>query len=654
MDRASKLIAIASACALVALKVALLAPGWPLLLWMSAGFFAGSAVVAVFDRRIVRLVLVFLYIFPALIGVLHGLYHINADVIWMSALLGVIAPDAFRTRWHVPAPWRAPLALWALVCAAGTIVVYGREMDFYPALLSERGVVNSVTGGGGPVFVTLWILHVGLVPMIGILWFDWLCGAGLDMRRDVAAPLLASCLLLVLVSMYQLFVDFSFLNINVFGRLGRASGTMFDANASGNIAAFWVGGGLIWASGARRWKGPLALALFVAAWLAVWASGSRGAFLLAMSCTAFALFAFKEEILRLPRRLSMPQLAGVIVGLALAGLAATYVNPQIIGPLTRVRDTLPEPSVASVREFTWRMWDRDGYGSIALSMIRQFPAVGIGVGGYHLMLDDFAKGPLMPPDNAQNWFRHQLAEFGLLGSVGWIAWVIVFGWFVVTPKPGAPKSLAVARGALLGFALVSLVGVPAQSLPVSMTFWTFAFWYTSLAGPPEAALLPARRWAGVAVVAIAYLVGTGYFAATSLRLASRAQRAGFTFKYGLYDPEPDGDWGEVRWARQRSAIVLDAKSRRMEVSVAVNHRDIESRPVDTKVWIDGSLALDTRLSDTTWRVVPVRIPPGEQRVIVETWVSRVVNPFEFGVTDGRQLGLMVRWRFLDVPAEASR
>ena len=653
MDRATKLIAIASTCALVALKVALLAPGWPPLLWMSAGFFVGGAVLASFDRRIVGVVLLFLYIFPALIGLLHGIYHINADVIWMSALLGVMAPDAFSTRWHVPARWRTPLALWALVCIVATIVVFGREMDFYPVLLSERGVVNSVTGGGGPAFVTQWVLHVGLILLIGIVWFDWLFGARLDMHKDIATPLLVSCLMLAAVSMYQLFVDFSFLNNNVFGGLGRASGTMFDANASGNIAGFWVGGAIIWASGLTRWKVPLAAFTVTAAWLTVWASGSRGAFLLALSCTLFALFAFRDVILRLPRRMSTAQLAAAVVMLALIGWTATYVNPQIVGPLTRIRETIPAASVSSIGNFAWRMWDRDGYGSAALAMIDQFPAFGIGVGGYHLMLDDFVRGPLLPPDNAQNWFRHQLAEFGLVGSVGWMAWTLLFGWFVLTPKPQAPNTAIVARGALIGFAIVSLVGVPAQSLPVAITFWTFAFWYASLAGEPGAAPILARRWVAVAVVTLVFLAGTAYAATTSLRLASRAQRAGFTFKYGLYEPERDAEFGEVRWARQRSAIVIDALSRRMEVSVAVNHHDIQERPVDAKVWIDGSLALDTRLTDTSWRTFPVRVPDGERRVILETWVNRVLNPFEFGVMDGRQLGLLVRWRFLDVPSAES-
>src|SRR5262245_409848 len=640
MDRATKLIAIASACALVALKVALLAPGWPLLLWMSAGFFVAGAVVASFDRRIVRVVLLFLYIFPALIGLLHGVYHTNADVIWMSAPLGVMVPDGFRTTWHVASRWRAPLALWALVCAVATIVVFGREMDFYPVLLSERGVVNSVTGGGGPAFVTQWVLHVGLVLLIGIIWFDWLSGARLDMHRDVATPLLISCLMLAAVSLYQMFVDFSFLNINVFGGFGRASGTMFDANASGNIAAFWVGGAILWAWGLRCWRIPLAAFTFTAAWLAVWASGSRGAFLLAVACTIFSLVAFRDVILRLPRRMNAGLLATALVLLALVGWTATYVNPQIIGPLTRVRDTLPDASLSSIGNFAWRMWDRDGYGSAALAMIDQFPAFGIGVGGYHLMLDDFVRGPLLPPDNAQNWFRHQLAEFGLVGSLGWIAWTIVFGWFVITSKPDAPRVSIVARGALIGFVIVSLVGVPAQSLFVAITFWTFAFWYVSLVGAPAEAV-PLRRWAVVAVVALVFATGTGYAAASSLRLAARAQRAGFTFKYGLYDPQPDKEFGEVRWARQRSAVVIDAKGRQMEVSVAVNHHDIQARPVDAKVWIDGSLALDTRLTDTSWRTLPVRVPEGERRVILETWVSRVLNPFEFGVWAAARSGVSV-------------
>jgi len=370
MERVTKLLVIGSACAFVALKVALLSYGWPRLLPMSAGAFVCGAVLATVDRRAIRLVLVFLYVFPALIALLHGPYHVDYDVLWLSALLGVLAPDAFRTPWHLPARWRAPLVLWALVTAVGTLIVFGREMDFYPALLDERGVLNSASGGGGPSFVIRWILHVGLIPLVGILWFDWLFGAtaSLDFHKNVAMPLLVSCLVLAAVSMYQLFVDFSFLNANVFGGTGRASGTMFDANASGVTAAFWTGGAVLWASGLRRWRTPLFALAFSAAWLAVWASGSRNAFLFALVSSAFAILAFRGTFVRLARKVGPAQMAAVLaLAIGLVWLASN-VNPEIVGPLARVRATLPEASIASVRSFAWRMWDRDRYGSTALSM----------------------------------------------------------------------------------------------------------------------------------------------------------------------------------------------------------------------------------------------------------------------------------------------
>ena len=76
---------------------------------------------------------------------------------------------------------------------------------------------------------------------------------------------------------------------------------MFDANVSGVTAAFWTGGAILWASGLRRWRVPLMAGAFVASWLAVWASGSRNAFLLAAIATLSALVAFRDAFVRVAR-----------------------------------------------------------------------------------------------------------------------------------------------------------------------------------------------------------------------------------------------------------------------------------------------------------------------------------------------------------------
>jgi hypothetical protein len=265
------------------------------------------------------------------------------------------------------------------------------------------------------------------------------------------------------------------------------------------------------------------------------------------------------------------------------------------------------------------------------------------------MVNDYVgKGedPLIP-DNAQNWYRHQFAELGLIGSAGWIAWVILFGWFVLRPPPKAPPIALAARGMLVGFALVSLVGMPAQPLAVSFTFWTAAYWYVSIVGAPRTAPLTREKWGGVLAVALIFAVGTIAFATTALRVPARAQRVGFPYSYGFYYPEPDGTGGEYRWARQRGSMVVAAPKRVVELSVWVNHRDIDTKPVDVKVWCDGTLALKTTLKDTSPVTIFVELPASDTRMIVDTWVNRIVRPKDVGVDDNRELGLMVRWNFID-------
>ena len=43
------------------------------------------------------------------------------------------------------------------------------------------------------------------------------------------------------------------------------------------------------------------------------------------------------------------------------------------------------------------------------------------------------------------------------------------------------------------------------------------------------------------------------------------------------------------------------------------------------------------------------MPESEQRVVVETWVSRVMRPRDYGAADPRDLGLIVQWEFVDSP-----
>jgi O-antigen ligase len=654
MERATKVFLIGWACAAIAVEAWLLRGGWRGLPMLTLGAFAAGALLAMWDRRAVGLVLVFAYVFPAIIRIGHGQYHVSYGILWASALVGAVAPDGLRTSWHIPTRWRGLLVCWALVVAFSAPIVMGREFDFNPVLLLEQRMPTSMLGSV-PGFVVVWVAQVALTLVLGVLWFDWLFGASdLDPHAWIVTPLAMSALAMASVAIYQLFADVSFLNETVYGNIGRASGTVFDANVCGTVAALWIGGTILWARRLGRWRPYMLIGGVAATWLAVWASGSRTAFAAAVLVTAFSLatqYAARGDV---PAKAAVPRVllaAGLVIGLL---VLLANANLALVGPVKRVRDTLPELSAGSMRDFAVEMWSRSRYGPAATAMIRESPFFGVGVGSFHLLVSDFARlsspGGTFPPDNAQNWYRHQLAEVGLLGSVGWIAWVVLFAGFVLRRHDSSPPAAWTVRGMLLAFAMISLLGMPGQDVSVTITFWTLAFWYVSLVGVPSRTPAAAwRSWAVIAAIVVAHAAGTAHLAATQLRVPVRAQHAGWPYSYGFYGPEPDGEGGEYRWARQRAVAVINAPGRWMALTVWVNHFDIGRRPVDTKVWLDGNLVIDSRLESAVPVTKYLRVPDGEEWVLVETRVSRVIRPSAFGVPDDRELGLLVKWSFLAGP-----
>jgi hypothetical protein len=660
MERASKLFIIGWTCVALAADVWLLRGSWPGLRAIAPLVFALAAAVTALDRRAVAIVVFSSYLFPVLVYWHLGRYTPQYGAVWMAALLGAIIPLSVRTPWHIPARWRGPLVCWALVIAASGSIVAARELDFTPALIAVTTVANSA-GGGWPAFVIAWVLHVAVGLLLGILWFDWLLALpAAQFRAVVAAPMAASALVLAAVAICQLFVDVKILNPTVYQTLGRASGTVFDANVCGTIAALWIGGIALLVQPLRRWR-PHALAIgTLIGWLAVWATGSRSAFAAAAIATAFTLRGLYGA--SRPRVAAVQVIAGASAVSALVILLAA-TNLGAIGPLARFRPTLPSFSMGSLRWFIKdQTWVRNGYGIASTAMIQRYPLFGVGVGSFQSLLPEFPlpqDGPLAP-DNAQNWYRHQLAELGLVGSIGWVAWVIAFGAYALRRRRQDPEIIWSTCGALAAFALISFVGMPGQEVMVSITFWTIAAGFVSIAGRPPDARLNAASWATMMGVVILYSAGTLYAARHDLRVPARAQRVGWSYMYGLFPPDPGG--GDYRWSGRRAVMVMQAPEPWIELTISLDYRDLldgrgerplahaPTRPVDVKIWRDGELVFDSQLESTAPVTTVLSVPAANRWLFLETQVSRVFKPREFGVNDDRELGLRVKWSFVNRPA----
>jgi hypothetical protein len=577
--------------------------------------------------------------------------------LWLLPLATALLSVASWRDWSLPRRWRPVLVLWALVLAVSWPIVALREVDFRAALLYSSIVTNGLAGGP-PAAWTHAVTTVALTQLLGILWFDWLFSrpwgspAGPSLERDLGAPLAVSAAVACAAALYQAWIDPTWLSFRVWVEANRAPGTLLGANGLGMVAATWgpVTAGLLWRPRAGRWLSVGALAV---GWLGVWASGSRTALatiVIATACLAWAVF---RETRTSAGRALQALTAAIVLVVGLAWSART------VGPLERVRATLPSPTLADAQRFARDMWERDGYGSASVVAIGQFPLAGVGIGSFDRLSTDFAyrlTGLRIPPDNAQNWWRQQAAELGVLGAAIALCWTVMVLVLIVRRRAAGPRRIAAASitGALLGFGAASMLGVPAQNPPLTLAFWTLLFMATAMLAPDllaPAAGQTLHRRAGAAVWAIALLLAAAqlYHARHDLRPPYRAMQVGMRYGYGFerggVTPEGERYW----WTARYAVFVFRTDRRMLEFRATPMHPDVTRTPVRVEVWLRNEKIVDRTLREPA--PVVVRVPARDARrgVMIETRVDRL---FRDGT--GRERGLRITVRSHGGPPGAAR
>ena len=658
LTRSAVLLSLIVACAL---EVHLAARELGLLLPATGMIFAIALAGAVrAPRPAMAAALFFSYITPVLMTIVIGRFRQPYVLLWIAAVAGVVCGSGGARRWALPERWRWPLSLWALVLATTWPLIVWREVDFDWALLWNDRLANT-SAGVSPAVASVGILDGVITQLLGILWFDWLyreyrhASAGAFLRW-VVVPLAASLVLGSLLAAYQGFFDLSLWSAGQWPALQRAAGPMLDANASGILAACWIPVFAALAAGSRRLSGAIVPALAaVLAFTGLWCSGSRTALL----ATLIGLTSVAGTILlRLPPAARRWAAAGAGLTAALAIVAFSTLPLPTLGPLARLRMGIDAHSHGGVRTLLTSLWDRDAYGSGSTVAIRETPWVGVGAGAFTLLSLDYAfiaRGARVEYDNAQNWFRHQLAELGLIGSVGWIAWVVLFcGTLARSRVPLDARPLASATaGALLGFTAASMLGVPSQVPAVTLTFWLLAFWTLTLAVSPDAEARawppflrrPAVAWGLVAAVVSLHCAGTIYVARHQFAVPHRAQRLGWPYQHGFYPAEPGGGRA-FRWTGRSAVAVVPVTGRTLVLTFWTEDPEAVRQPVHAQVWVDGRRVVDVHLKTRTPLTRLIPIPPGTPRIVVRTSVDRTWRNADAG--DPRELGLaFADWTFRD-------
>lgn len=583
---------------------------------------------------------------------------------WVIALVAAAAPT-YTSSWQFPQPWRFPLVAWALAIALTWPIVALRELDWMPTVLVTRPTVYSTVVHSIPTAV--WIAEVALVHLLGLLWMDWLFGRfgrqardrSRDFERAIVWPSVAAAIVAAIVAVYQGFFDLTFLTTGRWAVLGRAGGTLADANASGMVGALWVAVPIGMAFSAapriRTWLLTLGAAVIA---LGVWATGSRTALLAAALALASPVHLALLDSRR-PVRRRVPVFAAA-VGVALTGAVLAW-QPPAVGPLRRIHEMLPDFSSSTLKSVAWELWARNGYGLAAVAAIRDSPVFGVGVGSFHLLSTAYttiATGTPAPHDNAQNWYRHQLAELGIIGSVGWALWVFLF---VRTLARGSPAATDRARYvtaayAVIGFGIASLLGMPGQSLQITLPFWILAFWVLLLVDSGSARTKVDRtdrrgRWEFGTAIALSVVLAVMTVAAGlgSFRPPFRAARFNLGYRYGLHG-RIEGVSGTTR-TTAHAVEVAQAPTQWLKLTVWVEHPDANERPVEVRVWRDHDRIIGGRFPHGVPMTRYVDVPGDNRRFVLESTVDRT---FQRPGTRGPEEGLAMSWEFVNEPPAGNR
>ncbi len=607
-----------------------------------------------------------LYVMPAIFHVWLGYKDFSYDAIWILPLLGLVLSGPAPLQWSLPLRWQWPLVTWAAIVSITWPIVFLRESDFALWILPLERVSNS-SDGIGPWQAVLNVTYFVLLHNTGILWVDALCRWFGERRErfhcEVLAPLAIAAAASSVVAIYQGFVDLTFLNTGFWAYMIRAGGTLGDPNKLGAVAAFWTIGGIVLArrlGGSRGLiLGGIGTQLGVAA---VWLSGSRtGLAALLVGLVVAVLEAVRAWRASSQARLS-PGRAAAIAGGVLAVAVVLIVALRFSSTHTiAARGTLgylpfygDRGIAASANEL---LWERFGYGPAAIQMVKDHPIDGVGSGEFPTVVHDFAalRGytgeDAIPSDNAQNWFRHNLAELGIAGALPSLWWCVLLGYLLFARAPTADRlSFGLLRGVVIGFGVASVFGMPGQSMAVVVTLWTFIFWLLAErdgAAPGPSILQSWTRGATItAFVLIAVHAATTIVdARDDLRPRNRSMRFGWFYKYGMSEPEPDpgGNPVQRRWTiMPKSLAVVPVSGKVLKFVAWIDHPDGDERPVKTKVWADGTLVFNGEITRSAPLLLDIPATPGRSHMILETGIDRTWAPRDYGQRDRRALGLSIR------------
>jgi O-antigen ligase len=295
----------------------------------------------------------------------------------------------------------------------------------------------------------------------------------------------------------------------------------------------------------------------------------------------------------------------------------------------------------------------------ALSMLKDFPVSGMGVGAYIIEVANYEKEffKYETPQSAENYFLQIGSEMGILGLalIFLIFWQIAKALIRRTQVKGKNiryNILYIGVGISIFVYFINLwFHTYIGSYEVKYTFWLLvAIIFSREEGQiRQHFTLGSRKFVRLAgLILILVFSGTLLWNAThSLSLVSLTKKYQFENHFGFYEMEKTPEGIAYEWTKQNAGMTVDIKKPVMGIRIRASHPDIAQKPVHVSIYLLRDSFRERRLIDeivlknSDWVGRAYFLPNDvDQRRVLLFKVDRTWNPKKvLGVPDPRELGI---------------
>jgi hypothetical protein len=598
---------------------------------------------------------------PYFFGIYETTPHApTALVLFLALLCGVLLRTAFfEEKFDLPLRLFRPILLaFCLVLISG-IVTFFRYANFYPFLSDSIYELTTNTYGVSAGGAMMSVVFSSLNYITGFIFF-FLVVSQLNsihsINRFFSALGISTVLAIsfgLVQKIFNLSVGKNLLNIE----MKVVNGTFKDSVSFGTFLAMIIPLMMGACFSFKRGKRLLSLIGLGAAFYLLFYTGSKIALVSAfVSLLFFVLFGL--HILRRKK-------IALVMSLLLVMIIALFFVLSRYGTLAK------SVTVARTEEMFGRgvlnfLSDRRGtQWKSAVSMTRDYPLSGVGVGAYIIELPNYAKKyRRRAPDSAENYFLQVASEMGITGSVFFL-WILgLVGYLALKrlwkrSRDGDSPFLQI--GVLLGIGVYyahlffhTYIG----SYEIKYFFWllvALAFFGDPNGGrEKQAAPLPKNVKIVFAVLLILFTGVHLWNSTHSLSLSQRTKDLELKHRFGFYPAEQTPSGVEFRWSKKAAGLSVTVEKPVLAFSLHASHPDIVSSPVQVKVSLvknvfrEKKLLEKVTLRDSGWRSLSFNIPEElHTSPILFIEVDRVWNPHKaLGTDDNRYIGVAlanIRW-----------